>query len=213
MTRWQPADPERADGNVTHFAYDAANRLDQHGRRPGHTTTLCYDADGNRTSSADPLGHTKTTQYDPDNRQTKVTTPTGTPPRPPTTRSATGLGHRRQRPHHLFTYDRLNRLVGVTDAAGGHASYAYDAVGNMTNVTDPNGHTTTTTYDVLNRAVSEIDPLTHVQPSTYDAVGNLLTRPTPGVTTSYAYDAANRLLSATYAEAGSATPTTGRGIR
>ena len=56
-------------------------------------------------------------------------------------------------------------------------------------------------YDVLDRPTTETDPLAHSQTAVYDAVGNLLQSLDPrGAVSSYSYDAANRMTSASYPE-------------
>jgi len=62
-------------------------------------------------------------------------------------------------------------------------------------ITDANGHVTTYEYDVLNRLHRESDPLGNTTQYAYDAVGNRLAMATSNGSTSYEYDAANRLTS------------------
>src|SRR5205823_4214468 len=86
-------------------------------------------------------------------------------------------------------------------------STAYDLAGNVLSTTDANGNTTSYGYDALNRVVQQISGFGSAVASTatmlYDKVGNLLSETTgqsatlsyahPS-TTSYGYDALNRVV-------------------
>ena len=100
-----------------------------------------------------------------------------------------------------YDYDPLYRLTAATYSTGDSYAYAYDAVGNrLSQETLLNGVSLATAYnyDDANRLLgvstgaTVYDPLTAVT-YTWDANGNLLS---DGVNT-YAYDAANRLISIT----------------
>ena len=118
------------------------------------------------------------------------------------------------------TSDALGRLTNVTEPNGASTGYSYDALNNLTNVTQNglSGETPRTsrtfTYDSLSRLLCASNPenATAACPATatssytngtvgytYDANGNLSTKEDArGITTTYNYDALNRLLSKTY---------------
>jgi RHS repeat-associated protein len=124
-------------------------------------------------------------------------------------------------------YDELNRveqtIVNYQDGVYNSGqpdqdlttSYTYDAVGNQQTVTDPLGRVTRYDYDALNRVITEtrnyIDGVFNpslpaedvITRYSYDAVGNR-TRLTDAAnhSTSYAYDALNRVVTTTNALSG-----------
>ncbi len=102
-----------------------------------------------------------------------------------------------------FDYDSLDRLVRSTDAMGGTQQYRYDGNGNLLSETDELGRVTTYTYDSTGRVETRSDPFgtgsaSTVTRSVYDSFGNVISRTeafgtADARTTSYAYDANNRL--------------------
>ncbi len=96
-----------------------------------------------------------------------------------------------------FTYDSLNRLVSETpDASYGEpaVNFTYTSNGLLSTMTDGSG-TTSYTYDSLDRLISKTTPAGTLN-YTYDAVGNVASMSssgTSGVSVSYTYDDLNRL--------------------
>src|ERR1035437_1259485 len=94
-----------------------------------------------------------------------------------------------------YTWDAASHLSGLAEqsSAGNLAfSYTYDPVGNVLSRIDPAGNNGYT-FDSLNRLTGATHPAAQPGESyTYDAVGN---RKSSNLSTSYSYDAANRLLS------------------
>ncbi|HEV8594859.1 MAG TPA: hypothetical protein VGR51_04945 [Thermoplasmata archaeon] len=72
-------------------------------------------------------------------------------------------------------------------------NYTHDHVGNRVTVVEENGNTTTFTYENVYRLKSEAYTGGLTINYTYDGVGNRLTEKRNAVTTSYTYDADNRL--------------------
>ncbi len=118
--------------------------------------------------------------------------------------------------------DGLGRLTSVTEDPGNlgyQTSYTYDALNDLTGVTQ-GGQTRTYSYDMLARLTSAKVPEVNVSGTRcstsygHDANGNVTSRKAPKenqnsscsstVTTTYAYDALNRLTSKTYSDG---TPT------
>jgi RHS repeat-associated protein len=117
-----------------------------------------------------------------------------------------------------FTYDALNRPLNLTRSNGVTTAYSYDPVGRLLSIVHGRGTTTLQTlnysYDVGGNRISQqassaqslITPATldtfddanrliqhgstHL---TYDDNGNLLSETSPGGTTTYTWDARNRL--------------------
>jgi RHS repeat-associated protein len=173
-----------------------------------------YDAVGNRTSVTDPDGGIQRFVYDELNRLRSVTDPTGGVTsyqydelnRPIRTTLPNGVTTSRG-------YDDDNRLqqVRTVDPAGTVLAlfdYTYDAVGNRTTMTEEDGGATSYTYDNRYQVIEvdypegrvanatgagEIKPLPGFERFIYDPVGNRLSRQTDTTTTTYEYDAANRM--------------------
>ncbi|MBA3476731.1 MAG: RHS repeat protein, partial [Actinobacteria bacterium] len=82
-----------------------------------------------------------------------------------------------------FTYDDAGRLASVTDDGGPAATFAYDPNGNLVTETAPDGTVTTATYDGADQLISRGDTT-----YTYDAAGRLSSATNLAGTTTYAYD-------------------------
>jgi YD repeat-containing protein len=99
-------------------------------------------------------------------------------------------------------YDELNRLTQTTQTVGPGSvttSYGYNARDQLTSVTDPRGNVTTYVVDALDNLRQLINPDTGTAVNTFDDAGNVLTsRDAKNQTTTYQYDALNRLTRATY---------------
>ena len=106
-------------------------------------------------------------------------------------------------PATVYTYDALDRLQQVQDAAAGISQYTYNSLDQLSQVIAPNGATTNYTVDGLGNTLSETSPDRGNLQATYDAAGNRKTRTDArGITASYTYDALNRLLTVTYPNTG-----------
>src|SRR5262249_45370351 len=93
-----------------------------------------------------------------------------------------------------FTYDGRDRLLSRTDPDGLAVAYTYDANGNRTSVSGPSG-TANYTFDALDRIETVTSSAHEATIYSYDAVGNRQSVALPnGLTETYAYDSANRLV-------------------
>jgi RHS repeat-associated protein len=169
------------------YAYDDDSRLTSITRN-ANVFTFGYDASHQRTSLVFPNGVSTTHAYDALGRLTSLAAVSGT-----TTVTSFGYTHddadnrlRKTTASHSedYTYDPLNRLRQVLSNAIPNESYTYDGVGNrLTSLTAPGW-----AYDERNRLLS--------QGSTtygYDANGNLIQKTEGGVTSTYEWDAEDRL--------------------
>ena len=127
-----------SSGNVYVADADVADRLERLTDGGGSTTgwkyvvasddsTELYGPTGNLLSISDRAGSTQTLTY------SDVSTPPNVAPAPGlliTVSDAWGrtLG---------FIYDSQNRIVRMTDPAGGNYNYAYDTAGNLASITFP----------------------------------------------------------------------------
>lgn len=188
-----------AAGATATSAYDAAGRLatiDYPGATPD--VTFSYDAAGNRTSMADGAG-TETATYDAAGRLTTVA------------RGSQGFSYAYDAVGQIATrtypdgsvttstYDGDGRLASVA-TAGATTNYTYDAASQLRTVALPNGVVDTRTYDGAGRVatISQARGATTIASFAYsrDGVGNPTSVVAGTGTQSYAYDGADRLMSA-----------------
>jgi RHS repeat-associated protein len=195
------------NGNSTVYNYDADGNITKVTDALGHITTSTYDANDNKLSETNALGKTTSYTYDGLGNRTSETDP---------------LGHTT-----TYAFNGLKQPLTITDALGNTTTNNYDAQGNLLSRVDPQGKTTTNTYfsngqlqttqDALNNITSftydatgnlqtQTDALNHVSTFAYDANGNrtsqaVMRTKSDGthetLTTSYAYDANNRLIKTT----------------
>jgi RHS repeat-associated protein len=213
---------EREDplGNITSYDYDGDFNLTAVTDPRGFTTTMTYDQAGNlltRTAPG-PLsyvetwtytalnvvesytdGRSNTTEYDydADGNLIEVSAPLGAVTTFTRDPSGTGL------------------LTELTDPRDKTTTYAYDADGNLASITTPLGHESTMEYDAAGRLVESVDgrgnadgadPADYTTTFTYDAADHLLTATDPlSNVTTWAYDDAGNLESVTDANS---NPTT-----
>jgi RHS repeat-associated protein len=207
------------DGNSTQDQYDQRRRLIKETDALGQMTTTTYDNNDNIVSATDKDGHTTTSAYDVQNRLIIVVDALGDTAS--TTYDPVGNilsvtdtdGHTT-----TYTYDALNRKVTRTDAVGCLTAWVYDSPFPCAGCTGPtkgstlvsmqtdgNGKVIYYGYDGLDRLIEEVHkqggttpivaPNDAVTVYTYDPVSNRLTLTEPdGNTTTYTYDADNRLI-------------------
>jgi len=208
-----------ADGSSTSFAYDAAGRLVTVGDSIGGTLTTSYDALDRLLAQSTGLG-TVSYQYDALGRRTGMDVP-GTAPVAYGYDAASRLSQilqgtqtvslqyddagRRTRlalPNGVSTeyqYDVASRLTALIyrNAAGvlGDRTYQYDPAGNRSRVggsfarTLPPNAVASATYDAANR-----QRLFGDKSMTFDANGNLTTITDATQTTTFTWDARDRLI-------------------
>jgi RHS repeat-associated protein len=181
---------ERIDptGGATSYGYDA--NLDRTAvtdpRRA--TTSMVYDPAGNVTSETSPLGGTQSWTYDALNDVTSHTDADANT----TTYSYDAKGNllKTTLPDGSAITETHDPSTGaVTSQTNQHrstTSYGYDGQGNLTSVTSPLGEETTYSYDAAGRRTSMVSPR-----------GNASGGNPARYTTSYAYDANDRLASVT----------------
>ena len=107
--------------------------------------------------------------------------------------------------------DGLGRMTEVIENPGGLnyiTNYSYDALDNLTSVVQGGSRQRTFVYDSLSRLTSSTNPESGTQSFGYDADSNLITRIAPApnqtgsntVTTTYSYDALNRITQKSYSD-------------
>ena len=196
------------NGVTTSYTYDAQSRLISQSATKNDTAqsiSYTYDGVGNMLSMTDSTG-TTTRTYDEIGRVLTKTVPefgTSTYQYDITTGVFGEYSERTIDPAGNVTergYDKAGRLVTVRDAVDAQpTTYTYDGGGRKTSVTYPNGAQTTFTYDSSNRLTQLTNNGTSdVYTYTYDAAGNQTSKTetvanTARGTTTYQYDALNRL--------------------
>lgn len=219
--------------HTTTYTYNQNNQLASVTTPKGEKTTYFYDANGNLSSVVDPRGNVTganpndySTTYTYDAAGRLLTT---TPPDPDGSgplHAATATNHydnvgnldwsKDLNQHQTnYTYDAAGRVLTVQAPDGGMTTYTYDGDGSLQTRKDDNNHITTYAYDNAERLTSITGPGTSppLTTYTYDSNGNVATLTDPNGnatpasgdgTTSYTYDAANRLTDITYSD----SPTT-----
>ena len=154
------------------------------------TTAFEVDLLGRLTQMTDHKGNVVSYEYDAVGNQISVTYPDETTV--------------------TKTYDEIYKLTKVHDAENKDYLYQYDDAGRVTKLTYPNGWVEDYTYDAEGNLLKTVDtdPFHNNKVSIkfeykYDAEGNLIseykrdtTAGNKALTTTYAYDALNRLVSA-----------------
>jgi RHS repeat-associated protein len=158
-----------------------------------HTTTFTYNQYGNRTSVEDATGRTSTTTYNSRGWVTATVTAEGNSPGKTATDYDTVYSD----------FDGFGNPETVTDPYNKASTYAYNVMGWLTDVTDPDSNHTHTDYDPDGRVVQVIRPNDTAQvpdrlATSYDGNGNLESQTdAAGESTSYSYDALNRIVDVT----------------
>ncbi|MCM5526768.1 RHS repeat protein, partial [Xanthomonas hortorum pv. pelargonii] len=198
-------------GDVSDFTYDSAFRLTKVSDRYGNAILYTLDKSGHlikeditdakgvlkSTMSRlyDELGHLKTTADAQGN---------------PTDFTYDAVGTLKERTDAMgrsstYTYDALHRLKQSIEDAGGikvTSAFQYDVLGQPSVVTDPKGLKTTYQRNGLGELLALQSPDTGSTGFTYDDAGNVLSRKDAASRqATYTYDALNRPVSVTYADA------------
>jgi len=200
------ATPVTTDG-TTAFIYDLRNRLTGTTYSDGTAgVSYSYNNNDSRLTMTDGSGSTSYV-YDTSNRLASVTRP-----------GSLTIGYTYDAANNLlsrspsggtsttFTYDNDGRVATAT-VLGLVTTYGYDVSGNETSATYPsaNGYIETRTHDRAGRLteVKNTKGVTILSKSTYvlDPTGNRLSNATTTGTTTYAYDAVDRLTEACFTTA------------
>ncbi|HEY8341568.1 MAG TPA: DNRLRE domain-containing protein [Calditerricola sp.] len=180
------------------YEYDEANQLVAVTDPLGNVTRYSYDANGNVTQETNPDGSRQEYLYDAADRKTEIRF--NGVVRYRFTYDANGnvtkvedlaLGQERTQ-----TFDKVNRLIGMT-TAGGTVAWTYDADDNVTAVTITSGSTTYThsyEYNDADHNIRVTDPSGRVYRFNYDEAGNVRTvTQGNGTVATYIYDENDRV--------------------
>ncbi|MDN4613897.1 RHS repeat-associated core domain-containing protein [Leifsonia sp. F6_8S_P_1B] len=160
-------------GNTTAWAYTPAGRLASTTNGNGQTTAFGYDKRGDLTRQ-NQAGAVASYEYNANQQLIAMTDPTG----------VSG-----------WTYDKDGRTTTQIDQRGGHLATSYDKASQVAGMTLPTGEKLAYTYDTAGNLTSQTSPWGSLTYG-WDGAANL-TRigRSSGVTTSYGYDADNRVTS------------------
>jgi len=104
--------------------------------------------------------------------------------------------------------DGLGRLSQVSEnSLGATTHYGYDALDDLVSVTPAAGAGRSFTYSSLRRITSAGNPESGTTSYTYDANGNLQTRTSGGITTTYSYNGLDQVTGTSYSDYNSTNPT------
>ncbi|XOV82413.1 MAG: putative Ig domain-containing protein [bacterium] len=187
-------------GRVTSYTYDAVGNLVSVTQPGGATTTFVYDAANNVVSQTDALGRTTSFAYDDNGRRISKTYPDGTTEW--VTYDVAGRVDAVTDPNGATTQNDLDgngRITLKTFGDGSTENYTYTPTGQIATVTNSSG-TTRFGYDLLDRLQRVTYPDGSVVSYTFDLAGNRTSVTSgvlsgPGQTTSYTFDALNRIAS------------------
>jgi RHS repeat-associated protein len=183
------------------------------------TTVTVYDAAGNVISLTDPRGIVTKTEYDEWNRARKVIAAFGTADAVTTETRYDANGNARALVLHnkvagvdrpqvtTYAYDAFDRqtsetLPSIGDGHTRQTTTTYSRAGDALSVTDPKGQKIESDYDGAGRVFNQRfkranNTIEETRFSAYDKAGNLLSRSDKHGTSTYAYDALNRITSET----------------
>jgi RHS repeat-associated protein len=187
------------NGNTTTFTRNPLLFVTEITDPLGNKTLKEYDKNNNLTAVTNPLGHVTATSYDAVNRPVMVTDARGETSRNvyDANGSRTSVTDERGR-ETRFTFDAANRQTSVTDPLGYEVSLQRDGLGRLSLVTNARGNTIEYDYDLDGRLTTKrYDGKVNGQ-YTRDGEGNLTRMTDTTGTTTYGYDARQRVNHITY---------------
>ena len=203
------------NGATTGVEYDSAGRIIKVSLPGASSLTYTYDPLGELIEADDSDAALQFTYDDTGNVVSQTSAGTATSSQPSVAisfgRDAAGRLTSLGAPWGTTTYayNTNGQLAGVTDPTGGLFSLGYDPLGRLASMSRPNGVTDSYVYDAAGELMSRtstkgtslIDALSY----TYDSTGRRTSKTDSAGTTTYSYDAADRLISV-LAPAGSSLP-------
>ncbi|MGW1976921.1 polymorphic toxin type 30 domain-containing protein, partial [Streptomyces sp. NPDC001889] len=184
-------------GGTTRYERDAFGRTVRVTDPLGATTQLDWNADGEPARRTGPDGSVESWTHDGEGNCVSHTDASGLTTRFEYTHfdllaARTGPDGVR----YTFRHDAEARLTGVTNPAGRSWTYAYDPAGRLISETDFDGRTLTYGLDAAGRVTSRTDATGGVITFVRDLFGRVTRKEAGGAATTYAYDAAGRLVHA-----------------
>jgi RHS repeat-associated protein len=188
-----------ARGQTLRYEYDGNNRLTRVTHPDGTSTSKTFDPLGRLLSKTDQAGVSTHFEYDRRGRLVKVTDAAGGVTSYTYDEQGNRLTQTDASNHTTaYAYDSLGRRTRRTLPMGMAETYAYDAAGQLVARTDFNGKTTAYGYDQTGQLTSRTPDPSLGQPAvtfTYTPTGKRATMTDATGTTTYQYDARDRLTS------------------
>lgn len=179
-------------GNYIEKEYDCLGRVTRETDNTGAETEYTYDQAGNLskvTYTAEASASENTLQNTTETTASDGANLNGTDSADTTSNSVK---------QYLYTYDKLGRLLTVTDPMDNVSGQAFDVLGQVTSVTDSQGGTTTYEYDKAGNIVKETNAIGVSKTYEYDAYNNLIKATDGrGNVTTIEYDLCGRISSFT----------------
>ncbi len=181
------------DANVhtTTFTLDDLDRQVAITNPEGHSVRFVYDRLGNLLTLTDARNNLTTFTYDGMNRVILMVDAMNGEWRYEYDAMGNVLCEEDANSHanDCYTYDKVYRVLSITDAEGHTDSFTYDENGNLLSWTDGNDHITTYTYDVLDRLENVTNAENETTTYRYDPLGNQTHLiEADGIVTRYVYD-------------------------
>lgn len=192
----------KPSGARTSFEYDSLNRLVKRTNPLNQFTSMTYTKRDKLASLTTAVGQVINYSYDPLDRLTRKVKPEETV-NYAYDRQGNILSLQDSDSNLSYVYDGLNRITEARTAAtaGQPASlikFTYDMRDNRDTLIDPQGGTTRYTYDVAARLTSITTASSETFSFTYDSLSRRTGLTRGALSTSYAYDAAGRLVNLTH---------------
>ena len=174
-------------GNSIHYGYDARGRRTTEAIKDPNNTlrwhlSRAYDAQGNLSKLLFPGNATESYEYDANRNLVQILDPVST--------------------QTDISYDGLDRQLVTTVAGDAVSTRGYDRQDNVTSLTDGRSHITTSTWDDFGNERTIQSPETGLTKLSYDLANNLTSQVDgKNQTIATAYDALNRPIQQTYANA------------
>ena len=188
---------------TTKSFYDASSRVIRVEDDNARGTNTAYDSAGRVASTTDAAGNTQTMAYDANSNVLTVTD-----------LEISDLGTLPQSFVTTYVYDNLDRKTSTTDSGGNEEHDLFDSRNNVKVHFDPRGNQTLYTYDGVNRLIATARKMTDTGDGTgaltfvldgtrsQDDDSRLVSQTDDnGNTTTYQYDALNRLVATLYPDA------------
>ncbi|WP_107097266.1 DUF6531 domain-containing protein, partial [Streptomyces sp. NBRC 110028] len=164
-------------GATTHLTWTVEGKLTRRTNPDGSTESWTYDGEGNCTTHTDPLGATSVFEYTHFDLLAARTGPDGV--------------------RYEFEHDASLRLTQVTNPQGLTWSYTYDPAGRLTSETDFDDRTVTYEHDAAAQLIRRTNPLGQAVTYEHDTLGQITRKTAEDQVTTFTYDPAGRLTTAT----------------
>lgn len=170
-----------ATGGRLRLAWTVEGKLRSRTLPDGSTERWSYDGEGNQIEHVDALGQVSRTEFGHFDLPVAQTSPDGA---------------RLQ-----FSHDSALRLVSVTNPQGLTWRYEYDAADNLVSETDFNGRTLRYEHDAAGQLATRTNGAGETVSFNRDPLGNVVEKRAADTVTTFAFDAANRMVRASSPDA------------